>query len=91
MSILSSIYFQNITRSEAENYVMNNDKLVLRRSYSVPACFVLTFKRNSRPQHILLKENNNGTIDHILSDDSQRVYRSFSELNILLSNVRNMI
>ena len=91
MSILSSVYFQNITRSEAENYVMNNDKLVLRRSYSVPTCFVLTFKRNSRPQHILLKENNNGTIDHILSDDSQRVYRSFSELNILLSNVRNMI
>jgi hypothetical protein len=90
MSIVSSVYFQNINRVEAENYVMYNDKLVFRRSYSVPGCFVLTFKHNSSPQHILLRENNNGTIDHLLSDNSQRVYRSFSAINILLTNYRNM-
>ena len=90
MSIRSSVYFQDINRIDAENYVMYNDKIVLRRSYSVPGCFVLTFNHNSRPQHILLRENNNGTIDHLLSDNSQRVYRSFSGLNILLTNYRNM-
>jgi hypothetical protein len=90
MSIVSSGFFQNINRDEAENYVMNNDKIVLRRSYSVPGCFVLTFKHNSRPQHILLRENNNRTIDHLLSDSNQRVYRSFSSLDILLTNYRNM-
>jgi hypothetical protein len=86
MSIISSVFFRNITRGEAENYVMNNDKILLRHSYSVPGYFVLTFKHNSSPQHILLRENNNGTIDHLLSDDTQRVYRSFSSINILLSN-----
>lgn len=84
MSIISSPFFQNITRTEAENYVMNNDKFVLRYSYSVSDCFVLTFKHNTRPDHILLRENINGTIDHLLSDGSRRVYRSFSGLNMLI-------
>jgi len=86
MSIISNRFFQDITHEEAENYIMFNDKIILRCSYSVPGCFVLTFKHNSRVQHILLRENNNGTIDHLLSDDTQRVYRSFSSINILLSN-----
>ncbi len=89
MSITSSVYFQNITREEAENYVMNNDKIVLRRSYSVPDCFVLTFKYGNSPRHILLVQYDDGSISHSLSGNSNRMYRTYDDLNDLLSNYKN--
>jgi len=91
MSIVSSRFFQNITRSEAENYVMNNDKIVLRRSYSVQNCFVLTFKHNDYAAHILLRENYGNTIDHILSDNSNTIYRTYIGLNDLITNYKNRL
>lgn len=91
MSIISSIYFQNITREAAENYVMFNDKIVLRRSYSVPDCYVLTFNHQNFPMHILLRQYNDGSIDHILSDNSNTIFRTYVGLNDLITNYKNRL
>lgn len=91
MSIRSSIYFKNITREEAENYVMNNDKIVLRRSYSVPHYYVLTFKHRGAATHILLRQNYDNTIDHVLSDNNNTIYRTYIDLNDLISNYKNRL
>ncbi len=83
MSILSSKFFQDISRTDSETYVTNNDKIVLRHSNTFPDCFVLTRFRNGNIEHNLLREISYGGIERLTFDNNRDLLAIYANIDVM--------
>ena len=83
MSIVSSKFFQNISRTDSETYVTNNDKIVLRHSNTFPDCFVLTLFRNGNIEHNLLREISYGGIERLTFDSNRDLLAIYANIDVM--------